>query len=113
MPRKSKMVDDVLLHDQSIHEAFFHVFGYLQLCTWKGITINPGKFKFPRTEVDFVSYHIGWEGYRPSNDVIAAVRDFPMPENPTITDIRSWFGLVNQLAPFLAMAPMMAPFETH
>ena len=32
-----------------------------------------------------------------------------MPENPTIADIRSWSGLVNQLAPFLAMAPMMAP----
>ena len=34
-----------------------------------------------------------------------------MPEKPTITDIRSWYGLVNQLAPFLAMAPVMAPFR--
>ena len=96
MPRKSKIVDDVLLHDRSIHEVFFHVFEYLQLCAEKGITIIPGKFKFARTEDDFVGYHISWEGYRPCNDVIAAIRDFPMPENPTITDIRSWFGSVNQ-----------------
>ena len=34
-----------------------------------------------------------------------------MPENSTIAGIRSWFGLVNQLAPFLATAPMMAPFR--
>ena len=34
-----------------------------------------------------------------------------MPVKPSITDIRSWFGLVNQLAPFLATAPVMAPFR--
>ena len=89
VPRKSRIVDDVLLHDQSINEAFFHVFEYLQLCAEKGITISPGKFKFVRAEVDFVGYHIGWEGYRPSNNAIAAIRDFPMSENPTITNIRS------------------------
>ena len=33
-----------------------------------------------------------------------------MPENPSIADIRSWFGLVNQVAPFLATAPVMVPF---
>ena len=54
------------------------------------MTINQDKFKFARTEVDFVGYHIGWEGYRLSYDVIAAIRDFPSPENPTITDICSW-----------------------
>ena len=26
IPRKSKIVDDVLCHDQSIHKAFFHVY---------------------------------------------------------------------------------------
>ena len=34
-----------------------------------------------------------------------------MPDNPSIADIRSWFGLVNQVAPFLATAPVMAPFR--
>ena len=34
-----------------------------------------------------------------------------MPEKPTITDIRSWFGFVNQLAPFLATATVMASFR--
>ena len=34
-----------------------------------------------------------------------------MPQKPTITDIRSWFGFVNQLAPFLAAAPIMEPFR--
>ena len=34
-----------------------------------------------------------------------------MPEQPSITDIRSWNGLVNQLTPFLATAPVMEPFR--
>ena len=29
----------------------------------------------------------------------------------TLTDIRSWFGLVNQVASFLAVAPIMEPFR--
>lgn len=34
-----------------------------------------------------------------------------MPAQPTITDVRSWFGFVNQLASFLATAPVMSPFR--
>ncbi|XP_063889336.1 uncharacterized protein LOC135116054 [Scylla paramamosain] len=30
---------------------------------------------------------------------------------PTLTDIHSWHGFVNQLAPFLATAPVMEPFQ--
>ena len=34
-----------------------------------------------------------------------------MTTEPSITDIISWFGFVNQIAPFLATAPVMAPFK--
>ena len=43
--------------------------------------------------------------------MLAAIRDFPMPSNPTISDIRSWFGLINQIAPFIASATIMEPFR--
>ncbi|KAK4326776.1 hypothetical protein Pmani_002793 [Petrolisthes manimaculis] len=42
---------------------------------------------------------------------MAAIRNFTVPSQPTFTDIRSWFGFVNQLAPFLAAAPVMTPFR--
>ena len=54
---------------------------------------------------------MSWESYGPTEDRLAAVKNFSMPAKPSITDIRSWFGLVNQLAPFLATAPVMAPFR--
>ena len=48
------------------------------------------------------------EGFRPSDD-IAAIRDFPMPTEPTITDICYRVDVVNQLA----KDDFMSPFHKH
>ena len=55
--------------------------------------------------VEFVGYHVGWESYRPADDMIAAIKNFPIPVEPSISDVRAWFGLINQVAPFVAKAP--------
>ena len=97
VPRKAKDVDDTLLYDGDIADEFFHTFNYLVLCAENGVTLDPKKFKFARTEVEFCGYTIGWEGYRLSDDRISAIRNCPMPSKPTIRDISSWFRLVNLL----------------
>ena len=109
--RKYKCIDDTLLYDASVEQAFWHVFDFLEVCEKNGITLNPSKFKFCQREVEFVGFHLGWDAYHPTEDRLAAIRNFPMPLEPSITDIRSWHGLVNQLAPFMATAPIMAPFR--
>ena len=109
--RKFKCVDDILLHDDDVESAFWHAYDLLEKCESNGVTLHPSKFNFCQREVDFVGYTLSWEKYLPSEDKLAAVKKFPMPEHPSITDIRSWFGLVNQLAPFIATAPIMAPFR--
>jgi hypothetical protein len=111
VPRKHKIVDDVLLHDFSIKQAFHHTYDYLAICREKGITVNPDKFKFAEKEVDFCGFTIGWENFSPSMKTISAIKDYPMPPNPTITDIRSWFSLVGQVAPFLITTELMQPFR--
>jgi hypothetical protein len=111
VPRKGRVVDDTIIWDQNIEQAFYHTFDFLITCAKNGITLKPQKFKFARREVDFCSYTVGWDGFRPSDEAIAAIRDFPMPDEPTLTDIKSWFGLVNQHAPFIAKASMMTPFR--
>lgn len=37
--------------------------------------------------------------------------NFTMPAHLTLSDVRSWFGLVNQVAPFLAVTPIMEHFR--
>ena len=111
VPRKTKVADDVLLYDSDIAEAFFHTFDFLTICAQNGVTIHPDKFKFAKQDVEFAGYFVGWDSYRPSDRTLAAIMNFPMPEKPTLTDIRSWYGLVNQLAPFIATSATMAPFR--
>ena len=109
--RKYKCVDDTLLYNEGVEEAFWHAYDFLELCAERGITLNPEKFRFCLREVEFVGYHLSWEGYRPTDNRLAAIRDFKMPTQSTITDIRSWYGFVNQVAPFIATAPIMEPFR--
>lgn len=111
VPRKCRLVDDTLLYDDNITEAFFHAFDLLCTCAMNGITLNPTKFKFGKKTVDFCGYTLGWDKFFPSRNTLSSIRDFPMPSVPTITDIRAWFGLVNQLAPFFASSKTMEPFR--
>ena len=111
VPRKHKITDDVLLDDTGIEASFWHAFDFLVLCWKNGVTINPTKFLFARRDVDFVGFHVGWDNYRPSDDMLRSIKEFPMPEQPSLSDIRAWFGIVNQLAPYLVSAPLMSPFR--
>ncbi|KAG0701317.1 Retrovirus-related Pol polyprotein from transposon 17.6 [Chionoecetes opilio] len=109
--RKYKCVDDTLLYDTCVEDAFWHTYEFLDTCARAGVTLKPEKVWFCRREAEFVGFHLGWEHYQPTSESLTAIREFAMPDRPTITDIRSWHGMVNQLAPFLATAPVMEPFR--
>lgn len=111
IPRKFKCVDDTLLYSTSVEEAFWHAYTFLETCARGGITLKPEKFSFCKREVDFVGFRVDWETYQPTTERLSAIKEFAMPDQPAIKDIRSWYGLVNQLAPFLATAPLMEPFR--
>ena len=108
-PRKVKIVDDTLLYDDDIESAFFHTFDYLTLCTQNGIVFNESKFQFCRDEVKFGGLTITASGVSPSNSMLDSIDNFPSPKS--ITDARSWFGLVNQVAWAYSLSPVMQPFR--
>ena len=108
-PQVARIIDDSLLWDYSIAESFWHTFDYLKLCADNGIVFNKDKFQFAQQTVEFAGFEITQDGYRPLKKIISAITDFPSPR--CITDVRSWFGLVNQLAYAFAQAPVMEPFR--
>ena len=110
IPRKVKCVDDTLLFDYSISDAFYHAFDYLHKCASHGIVFNSAKFKFCQKEVTFAGFTITPTGIKPSNSTLQALRDFPTPKS--ITDIRSWFGLVRQVAYAHAVSEDLAPMRS-
>ena len=108
---KVKIVDDSLLHDHSVESSFHHTHRFLQVCRDNDVTLSEKKFNFCQKQLEFAGFKLGWDSYTASDDILSAVSSFPMPESPSISDIRAWFGLVNQLAPFFATCKVMQPFR--
>ena len=105
----TKCVDDTLLWSDTIEGNYFQAVQWLDICGRNGIILNPEKFVFSAPTVDFAGFTITMTDVRPCSRYLEAIRDFPQPRN--ITDIRSWFGLVNQVAYAFSMAERMHPFR--
>ena len=109
IPNKTKCIDDVLLWSDTIKDSFFKAVQWLDLCGKNGITLNPNKFIFAQDTVEFAGFEITSDSVRPCKKFLRAILDFPEPKN--ITDIRSWFELVNQVAYAFSMTDKMLPFR--
>ena len=105
-----KCVDDSLLWANDINQCFTQICEYITLCGMNGIILNPAKFKFAVDEVEFAGFHITKDKVHPSDKFSSAISNFPTPTN--LTDVRSWFGLVNQISHAFSVADTMLPFRS-
>ena len=107
--RMQRCRDDTLLHDKSMSEHWWRIIEFLDLCGTNGIVLNSEKFQFCASSVDFAGFRINDDTVEPLPKYLEAIRDYPTPQN--ITDIRSWFGLVNQVSHYSQLRDMMEPFR--
>lgn len=107
--RMQRCRDDTLLHDESMSEHWWRIIEFLDLCGNSGIVLNSDKFQFCSSSVDFAGFRINNDSVEPLPKYLEAIRDYPTPNN--ITDIRSWFGLVNQVSHYSQLRDMMEPFR--
>ena len=108
IPHKAKIVDNTLLYDTNIENAFFHVWDYLTLCAKNDIVINESKFQFCKDTVAFAGLKVTPSGVSPTDTILNAIQNFPQPSD--ITGARSWFGLINQVSCAYSISPIMQPF---
>ena len=108
-PQKTKCIDDTLMWTDNIEESFFQAVKWLDICGNNGIVLNPEKFQFGRTTVEFAGFEITPTTVRPCARYLEAIQHFPTPQN--ITDVRSWFGLINQVSYAFASAERLQPFR--
>ena len=107
VPRKLKTVDDTLLYDSNIEDVFPNL-GTTYISVIAGIVTNDKKFKFCRDTVEFAGLKLTPTGIAPSNHILSTIRNFPKPTD--LTNARSRFGLVNQIAWAYSTSPIMEPF---
>ena len=108
-PDKTKCIDDTCMWADTIEECFFQACQWLDLCGRDGITLNPEKFSFAQDTMKFAGFEITPNVVKPCSRYLNAIRQFPTPQN--ITDIRSWFGLVNQVSYYTSMTDKMRAFR--
>ena len=110
-----KVVDDILLHDEDYLSHLRRVDEVLSRCRLHGITLNADKFVVAASEMSFCGYRLSRDGIAADPEKVRAIVEFPTPAN--ITDVRSFMGLVNQLAEFTPeisttakpLRPLMSP----
>ena len=107
--RMERCVDDSLMHDSTMEDHWWRVIDYLELAGNNGVVINPEKLQFSESTVDFAGFRVSNDTVQPLPKFIEAISQFPTPRS--ITDIQSWFGLVNQVAHYAQLRQMLEPFR--
>ena len=80
----------------------------------KNFTVNPAKYLFGVTELDYYGFHISAQGISPDRNRIHAMKQMQPPS--TATEARSFLGLVYTVARFVPnLAAMTEPIRriTH
>ena len=109
--RKTKCVDDSLIWDadEELADHWWRTLDYLTLVGENGIILSPKKFQFCQKEVTFAGFVIGATTVKPLPKYIDSIKNFQRPT--TISEARSWFGLVNQVSRYGRLAEIMFPFK--
>ena len=101
--------DDTCHYDEDLTEYWWRTIQLLTVAGKSGVIFNKEKFQFAQQEVDFAGFRVSEYRIDPLPKYFSAIRDFPTPTSTT--DIRSWFGLVNQVANYAQLRDIMAPFR--
>ena len=107
--RKERCVDDTIHYDTDLEEHWWRTIDLLTRVGQADKLLNPDKFQFSQKKVDFAGFRISESTIEPLPKYLDAIREFPTPTSTT--DVRSWFGLVNQVANYAKLRDIMAPFK--
>ena len=73
------------------------------------MVFSPEKFEFAKVSVEFAGFNITMDGIKPTDKYIQSIKNFSTPTN--ISEVRGWFGLINQVAYSFVKTDHMAPFR--
>ena len=109
--RKERVVDDMLHHDAELEQHWWRTIDLLIKLESSGTVLNPKKFQLAQKQVKFSGFPISENTIEPLPKYLNAIRDFPKPQ--ATTDIRSWFGLINQVANYAQLRDHLEIFRPY
>ena len=106
-----RIVDDIVIFDKDVQTYADHVKQFLQRCQDRQISLNREKWKYCQPRVTFAGFQLSSEGYQIDPAITEAISKFPTPTNRS--DLRSFFGLVNQLSSSTdTIAELLSPMRS-
>ena len=93
------LMDDIVVFGASKEEHNERLDNVLDKLSRAGITLNREKCEFHKSELKFLGHIIGKDGIKADPEKVAAVMEMQEPTN--ITELRRFFGMINQLAKFV------------
>ena len=90
-----RIVDDVLMWGKTKEEAKNNLGKLLNRCVEWGAAVCSKRLQFCLEQVEFAGLTITADGYKAASSMFTGIKNFPVPK--TRTDVRSYFGLANQL----------------
>ena len=91
-------IDDVVIfgHTKEEHDARLEI--ALRCIEAAGVTLNPTKCQFEKTEIKFLGHLISEKGIQPDPDKTAAIAKMPRPT--CVQELKRFMGIVNHLSKF-------------
>ena len=86
-------IDDILIFSNSEKEHEFHLTEVFKRLEEYGLNINPTKCVFGVQSIEFLSYHISFDGIRPSDSRVNILSTFEKPQ--TITKMEKFLGMIH------------------
>ena len=106
---KERCVDETIFWDADLEKHWWRTIEFLETVVKSGIVLNPEKFQFCTKDLEFGGFRISSTRVAPLARYLDAIKLFPEPKN--LTDIRSWFGLINQVAGYGLLRKTLDPFR--
>ena len=92
------LIDDIIIYGRTQEEHDKHLQATLKCIQKAGVTLNKEKCKFNCTSIRFLGHVVSANGVSPDPSKVEAI--LKMPPHTTITEVRRFMGMVNQLGKF-------------
>ena len=92
-------IDDILIFSRTIEEHVAHLRQVFARIRAANLKLKPLKCHFLRRSIEYLGYVITPHGLQPNPQQVAAVQDFPVPEN--VSQVRQFIGLTSYYRRFI------------
>ena len=104
------MMDDVLVYGKCQEEHDQRLTAVLERLQKEKVTLNKEKCKFSVSHVRFLGHIINKSGIHPDPEKLEAIQKMPTPKS--VSDVRRFLGMANQLGKFLpSLAEISKPLR--